>query len=147
MKSLQESLFDKDLVKKELTLRETSCILAGNRGIMATGVPIGFMFKSSKLRNYSNPYYSVLLADSMSGLLGIITDMSVPKRDTRSLDQWTEELKHKLSKYINHPWIIEFNNKVEINFYFDLPNKDCYSVNIDYGNGEGTYEFVFKWNK
>lgn len=145
MKSLQESIFDDDLEKKEFTLRDMSCILAGTRGFSAHGAPIGYMFNVNRLKNYPNPYYQNLFSDSLSGLLGIIMDQPVPTRDRKNLDQWCDTLKKELKKYISRAWLSEFNDKLTINFYFDMPNKKYYTITFDKDIGE--YVFCFKWNK
>ena len=146
MKSLQESLFDKDLMKKDLTIRSAYDLLDNSRGTAASGFPIGQMFNVDKIAKYPNPYTNYHLSgiNSLDHLIGIIMDQPVPtKSDVKTSDhKWCENLKKVLTKYVKRSWKMEWENKISI--YLIQYNKDCIGIGIDFNKGTGNFEFVFK---
>lgn len=82
MKSLIESLFDNDLIKKDLTIRDACELDAGNLGLRTYGFSIGQMFNVGKLSKYPNPYtdYHLSGINSLDHLIGIIMDQPMPTK-------------------------------------------------------------------
>ena len=144
MKSLQESLFDKDLVKKDLTIRDTYELLDTNRGMTAVGFPIGQMFDINKLNKYARAYELPLqrASDSLQKLIGVIADLPVPDIKNYRKNGWDDLAKKILSKYIKSTWKQEWNNKVDIDLVYYA--NDYLGFIIGFGHGEGEFEFVFK---
>ena len=148
MKSLQESLFDKDLKEKDLKFREVYDLLAGHNGMQVWGMPIGPMFSTTKVTNYKNPYYpeTGFFNAFNAGFLGIITDMPVPSEKDfhNSTSKWCGDLNDRLLKYVRNDWkqeykdmfIVELKNRVS-------NNSRLISVCLRLGDNGGT-EYIFK---
>ena len=148
MKSLQESLFD-DNIKKEVTIRQAYCLVAGRDGFEAYGFEIGQMFNPNKLCNYPDPYYPDMYAAGIAGLLGIIVDQTPPTRKdllVKGQSEWGAELKKKLSKYVSRPWKQEWEDKVMIKVDSFAMNGRVISIEINLDNGMGVYRLTFKRN-
>ena len=147
MKSLKESLFDNN-IKKELTIRDVYELDRTSTGFGVTlhGVPIDHFFDIKKLLKYPNPYIlsNVAVIASMVHLLGIVADQPAPIKSTikTSDHKWCENLKKILTGYIKRSWKDEWDKKINI-YLIEYPN-NCFGVSIDYGNGDGSYEFRFK---
>lgn len=146
MKSLKESLFDKDLAKKDLTIRDVCDLLDNNRGAAAWGFPIGQMFNIDKIAKYPNPYTNYHLSgiNALDHLIGIIMDQPMPsKSNIKTSDhKWCENLKKVLTKYIKRSWKNEWDKKIKI-YLLEYPN-NCFGVNINFDNNSGAFEFLFK---
>jgi len=153
MKSLQESLFD-DNVKKDITIREAYCLLAGRDGMWVGGLPLGQMFMANKLSNYPNPYYRDQVGDGLSGLLGVITDLPVPSEKDYNKGvncKWGQNAMKTLGKYIKRSWKHEFNEKFEINVRKSALGKDMIEIRLElmdeiHSSAIGFYQFTFKLN-
>lgn len=146
MKSLRESLFDKDLVKKDLTIRDTYELLDTCRGIniSTSGFNIGQMFDINKLNKYARAYELHLqrASDSLQKLIGVIADLPAPNLKNWRRDGWDDLAKKTLSKYIKSAWKQEWNNKVDIDLVYYA--NDRLGIVIDIDHGEGEFEFVFE---
>ena len=148
MRSLQESLFD-DNIKKNVTIREVCCLLAGNKGVEVYGFPVGQMFNPVKLLHYPNPYYPDILQELVANLLGIIVDEEPPTKgdfNVRGQSKWGENLKKKLGKYVKNYWKQEWEEKVQIIINHYRPDLKIFSVEIDFDHGGGVFRFMFKMN-
>ena len=122
MKSLVESLFDKDLVKRKLTIRDGYKIM-DTVGIQTSGFHIGQMFDPVKLEHYPNKYDVdyIVITSAMTGLLGIIVDQPIPKDND---EKWSDNLKKILTKYIKRSWKKEWDENIDIeNVEIKLSNK------------------------
>jgi len=146
MKSLQESLFDKDLTKKDLTIRDVCDLLDVGEGIRAYGFSIGQMFNVDKIAKYPNPYIDYHLSgiNSLDYLIGIIMDQPMPtKSNIKTSDhKWCENLKKVLTKYVRRPWRDEWDKKIKI-YLISYPI-NYFGVNVDFDNNTGGFEFMFK---
>lgn len=145
MKSLQESLFDQDLVDKEITIRQLYKLLPSNRGLSAMGMPIGQMFSVDKLNKYPHSFDTGrTVSSAFEKLVGIIVDMPVPTKEdviASRHSKWSKDLKNKLSKYVKRDWRMEFE-KVDI--YLEVfDHKELLNIDIDYNNGAGIFSFIF----
>ena len=157
MKSLRESLFDKDLVKKDLKFRDAYDLLirgiddplAGCTGTRAWGMPIGQMFSSKKIEKYKTPYYPDILNKFFAGLLGVITDMPIPdKRDFNKgmYCDWCQKLMSKqyLGKYVLPSWKLEYDRKFEVGLKNRVSNNSSL-ISLELRDGDnGGYIFTFK---
>jgi len=116
MKTLQESLFDKDLTTKEITLRDA--YTPADNPIKSWGANILIMFNVSKLSKYPNPYkYDCLYSEELQCLSGIIMDMPIPSKSDMKLDnksKWCKDLKEKLDKYIRREWKQQWDNSIDV---------------------------------
>jgi len=139
MKSLQESLFDKDLAEKELTLRNAYDILGDYKGFKSWGMPIGQIFSVNMVNHYKNPYSSDERNDFFRGLFGIIMDMPVPSdKDINSGGgDWAQKLisKQGLGKYVSPSWRHEYNEKFEA--HLRKAGKNLIEVIIQCGDAGG----------
>ena len=146
MKSLQESLFDKDLMKKDLTIRDVCDLLTSGKGVSAYGFSIGQMFNVGKVSKYPNPYTNYHLSgiNSLDHLIGIIMDQPMPTKSNIKISdhKWCENLKKVLTKYVRRPWKDEWDKKIKI--YLIEYSDNYFGVNIDFDNNTGGYEFAFK---
>lgn len=117
MKTLQESLFDKDLTTKEITLRH-AYTPTDNNPIKSWGANIMMMFDASKISKYPNPYeYEYKYPEGLQCLSGIIMDMPVPsKSDIKqgNKSKWCKDLKEKFDKYIRREWKQQWDDSVEV---------------------------------
>ena len=151
MKSLKESLFDNN-IKKDVTIREAYCLLAGKDGIWAGGMPIGQMFMANKLLKYPNPYYRDQVSDGLAGLLGVIVDLPVPSEidyNKGSKSKWSENAKNVLNKYIQRSWKPEFDKGFEVNIRKSVLGKDMIEILLEFRPCvskalDGFYQFTFK---
>ena len=146
MKSLKESLFDSNLVKKDLTIRDVWDLLDNDRGAVASGFPIGQMFNVDKVAKYPNPYtdYHLSGINTLDHFIGIIMDQPIPtKSNIKTSDhKWCENLKKVLTKYVGRAWKDEWDKKIKI-YLIGYPN-NCFGVGIDFDKGTGNFEFIFK---
>ena len=148
MKSLQESLFDKDLVKKDLKFRDVYELLAGHAGMQVWGIPIGPVFSTTKVTKYKNPYYpeTGFLNAFNAGLMGIIADMPAPDQKTINNGHlnydWCQELLSKLGKYVHRDWKWSFDEK--FNVALRRAAKNLIQVVFNYDEGSGVYVYTFK---
>ena len=162
MKTLKESLFDKDLVQKsaELTFGDVYGLLpdgedgGGRNNIEAMGFPIGQMFDPVKLMHYENKYdgndgNSIIgaITPQLAALLGIIMNMSAPfEKDLGDYDsKWGKNLKKILLKYIKRSWKDEFNKKLDIYLRKYIYRKTkLVAVWFNFDNYGGSLVFTFK---
>ena len=119
MKSLKESLFDSDLVKKSITIRDVCDLLDNNRGgAVASGFAIGQMFNVDKLAKYPNPYTNYHLSgiNTLDHLIGIIMDQPMPTKSNIKISdrKWCNDLKKVLTKYIKRSWKDEWEKKINV---------------------------------
>lgn len=149
MKSLKESLFDKDLAKKELKFRDVYKLLPGYAGMQVWGMPIGQMFSTTKIEKYRNPYYpdnGSFVNDFLAKFIGIIVNVQVPsKKDFNdSKSKWCSQLKTTLRKYVRNDWKQEFDEKFEVLLKNRVSNNSGL-ISIELQDGDvGGYIFNFK---
>ena len=148
MKSLKESLFDKDLKEKDLKFREVYDLLAGHNGMQVWGMPIGPMFSTTKVTNYKNPYYpeTGFFNAFNAGFLGIITDMPVPSEKDfhNSASKWCGDLNDRLLKYVRNDWKQEYKDKFVVELKNRVSNNSgLISVCLRLGDNGGM-EYIFK---
>jgi hypothetical protein len=146
---MTESLFDKDLVKKDLTIRDVYDLVTLGRGVSAYGFSIGQMFNVGKVSKYPNPYTNYHLSgiNSLDHLIGIIMDQPIPtKSNIKTSDhKWCENLKKILTKYVGRNWKDEWDKKKKkIKIYLIEYPDNYFGVNIDFDNSTGGFEFTFK---
>ena len=101
MKTLQESLFDKDLTTKEITLG-SAYELNDKKPLERSGMNPIMMFDISKLEKYPNQAdVHLFIPSSIKRLTAIVMDMPVPTKqdiDQDNNSQWCKELKERFLK-------------------------------------------------
>ena len=107
MKSLVESLFDKNIIQKSanLTIRDIYDLnpVYNHKpsGYIIDGdFPIGGMFDKSKLKHYKNPCDNDWFDNAGRCLMGIIIDLPIPPINTINDKSWCELFKDDLIPYI-----------------------------------------------
>ena len=153
MKSLQESLFD-DNIKKNPTIREAYCLLAGRDGMQAGGMMVGELFDSNKLRKYPEPYYQDMLGSGLAGLVGVVVDLPVPDKSDYNkgiYSDWSQGAMKVLRKYIKKSWLHHFDEYFGVNVRKSVLGKDMMDIRLELndpetGSTNGYYQFTFKLN-
>lgn len=148
MKSLQESLFDKDLAKKDLKFRDVYDIISRNETFRVVGTPITPMFSLPKVTKYKNPWARDIFPDFAAGLLGIIGDMPAPLEKDFNRGRsgsWCQKAMNILSKYITRSWKYEFDTAFEVYLWEEYINGvDSVTVELALSGGLGKTELIFK---
>ena len=161
MKSLQESLFDKDLINKNISFRNVYELASGNTAITyanySTTFSITSLFDKDKVKTYKNPYKTDHLQGFVKGILGIIGDCRVPTEEelkTKDLTlfkfpvaaEWCKMVKKELRKYIKPQYATTFDQFFIIKFYdFNYFTKDKHfvTVELNLNNGKNILRFLF----